>query len=64
MISDRRKVQERARKEKMEAEQKRRAAEVQYRVQAPIRTAEVQELHELAAEQRERQPSHLLINEA
>jgi hypothetical protein len=55
MISDRRKVQERARKEKMEAEQKRRAAEVQYRVQAPIRTAEVQELHELAAEQRERQ---------
>ena len=55
MMSDRRKVQERVRKEKMEAEQKRRAAEVKYRVEAPVRTAEVQRLHELATEQRERQ---------
>lgn len=55
MKSDRRKVQERVRRQKMEAEQKRRAAEVQYRVEAPVRSAEVQRLHELATEQRERQ---------
>jgi hypothetical protein len=55
MLSDRRKVQERVRRERLETEQKRRAAEVQYRVEAPVRTTEVQHLHELATEQRERQ---------
>ena len=55
MISDRKQVQMRVQKEKQEAEQKRRAAEVQHRVTAPIRTSEVQYLHEQAAEQRARQ---------
>ena len=55
MVRDRRKVQERVHQQKQEEKLRRHKAEVQHRVEQPLRTAEAQSLHEQAAEQRARQ---------